>query len=169
MSAGWRQASRDPDLAPVDVARELRRPQSFVSKRESGERRVDVVELHDFARRYGKPRTSSLAQPHLQNCWAILPTMIVVRQFSQSEILAFVRPPLVANVHPLQVDPWIGSICTLEGFSFVSGVAFPDNPLMGSHLVLSSRPRPGVGIAADHRNNFPVYREIVIVPCGISH
>ena len=49
-----RQARRDAGLTQVDVARELRRPQSFVSKCESGERRVDVVELQEFARLYGK-------------------------------------------------------------------------------------------------------------------
>jgi hypothetical protein len=30
-------------------------PQSVVSKSESGERRIDVVELQEFARLYGKP------------------------------------------------------------------------------------------------------------------
>ena len=37
------------------VAAALNRPQSFVSKCESGERRIDVVELEDFARLYRKP------------------------------------------------------------------------------------------------------------------
>jgi transcriptional regulator with XRE-family HTH domain len=50
-----RQARRDAGLTQVDVARELRRPQSFVSKCESGERRVDVVELEELARLYDKP------------------------------------------------------------------------------------------------------------------
>lgn len=50
-----RQARRDAGLTQVDVARELRRPQSFVSKCESGERRVDMVELRELARLYGKP------------------------------------------------------------------------------------------------------------------
>ncbi len=50
-----RQARHDAHLTQVEVARSLRRPQSFVSKCESGERRVDAVELQDFARLYGKP------------------------------------------------------------------------------------------------------------------
>lgn len=50
-----REARRDAGLSQVEVARALRKPQSFVSKCESGERRVDVVELHDFARLYRKP------------------------------------------------------------------------------------------------------------------
>lgn len=42
-------------LRQADVARRLRKPQSYVSKCESGERRVDVVELAAFARLYGLP------------------------------------------------------------------------------------------------------------------
>ena len=49
-----RNARQEAHLTQVDVARSLRRPQSFVSKCESGERRVDVVELQEFARLYGK-------------------------------------------------------------------------------------------------------------------
>jgi len=41
-------------LTQVDVARRLRRPQSFVSKIESGERRIDPVELRHLAQLYGK-------------------------------------------------------------------------------------------------------------------
>jgi transcriptional regulator with XRE-family HTH domain len=33
------------DLSQEEVARRLKRPQSFVSKYESGERRLDVIEL----------------------------------------------------------------------------------------------------------------------------
>lgn len=40
-------------LSQTEVARRLDRPQSFVSKCESGERRVDMVELLAFARIYG--------------------------------------------------------------------------------------------------------------------
>lgn len=53
----------DAGLTQVDVARKLRRPQSFVSKCESGERRVDVIELAEFARLYGKPVTFFVTQP----------------------------------------------------------------------------------------------------------
>ncbi len=36
-------------LTQTDVAKKLRRPQSFVAKYESGERRLDVVEFIDVA------------------------------------------------------------------------------------------------------------------------
>ena len=49
-----RAARLEAGLTQQEVARSLRRPQSFVSKCESGERRVDVVELERFARLYGK-------------------------------------------------------------------------------------------------------------------
>ena len=39
------EARRASGLTQQDVANKLKRPQSFVSKYESGERRIDVVEL----------------------------------------------------------------------------------------------------------------------------
>jgi len=42
-------------LTQAEAARTLGRPQSFLSKCESGERRVDVVELAEFAEVYRKP------------------------------------------------------------------------------------------------------------------
>ena len=50
-----RQARSEAKLTQVEVARRLGKPQSFVSKCESGERRVDVVELSQFSRLYAKP------------------------------------------------------------------------------------------------------------------
>ena len=50
-----RQARKDAHLTQVEVATLLSRPQSFVSKSESGERRVDFVELRHLARIYRKP------------------------------------------------------------------------------------------------------------------
>ena len=41
-------------LTQRQVAKKLRRPQSFISKCESGERKVDVVELCEFVKVYGK-------------------------------------------------------------------------------------------------------------------
>jgi len=49
-----RQARIDAGLTQAEVAAKLRRPQSFVSKCESGERRVDVVELKELAELYKK-------------------------------------------------------------------------------------------------------------------
>ena len=51
------QARHDAGLTQVALAKKLGRPQSFVSKCESGERRVDVIELKAFARVYGVPLT----------------------------------------------------------------------------------------------------------------
>jgi transcriptional regulator with XRE-family HTH domain len=49
-----RAARKQAGLTQAEVASRLGRPQSFVSKSESGERRVDAVELARFARLYGR-------------------------------------------------------------------------------------------------------------------
>lgn len=49
-----RAARRAVGLTQQEVADQLDVPQSYVSKCESGERRVDVVELADFAALYQK-------------------------------------------------------------------------------------------------------------------
>lgn len=48
------QARKDTGLTQAEVARRLGKPQSFVSKIESGERRVDFVELEVLAHLYNK-------------------------------------------------------------------------------------------------------------------
>jgi len=50
-----REAREQAGLTQTEVARQLRRPQSWVSKCESGERRVDVIELCELATLYGQP------------------------------------------------------------------------------------------------------------------
>lgn len=47
-----RQAREEAGLTQVAAARALRKPQSFVSKCETGERRVEAIELKDFAKLY---------------------------------------------------------------------------------------------------------------------
>lgn len=49
-------------LTQREAARRLGRSQSFVAKSETGERRVDVVELSEFAEVYQKPITFFLVQ-----------------------------------------------------------------------------------------------------------
>ena len=54
-------ARHEAGLTQTQVAKNFGRPQSFVSKCESGERRIDVFELEDFANIYGKPLTYFVA------------------------------------------------------------------------------------------------------------
>ncbi len=42
-------------LTQKDVAKIIGKPQSYISKCESGERRLDVTELNKFAKIYKKP------------------------------------------------------------------------------------------------------------------
>lgn len=43
-----RQVRKEANVSQQELARRLARPQSFVSKYESGERRLDIVELFDI-------------------------------------------------------------------------------------------------------------------------
>ncbi len=47
-------ARLEAGLTQVDVARRLKKPQSFISKFETGERRIDPVEFRHLAEIYGK-------------------------------------------------------------------------------------------------------------------
>lgn len=49
-----RKARLEAGLTQVQVAKKLKRPQSYISNVESGQQRVDVVELQKFAKMYGK-------------------------------------------------------------------------------------------------------------------
>lgn len=49
-----RKARQEVGLTQVQVAKKLKRPQSYISNVESGQQRVDVVELQKFAKMYGK-------------------------------------------------------------------------------------------------------------------
>jgi transcriptional regulator with XRE-family HTH domain len=49
-----RSARLEKGLTQVQVAKKLKRPQSYISNIESGQQRVDIVELQVFAKMYGK-------------------------------------------------------------------------------------------------------------------
>jgi transcriptional regulator with XRE-family HTH domain len=49
-----RKARQEAGLSQVQVAKKIGRPQSHISNIESGQQRVDVVELKRFAKLYGK-------------------------------------------------------------------------------------------------------------------
>ncbi len=49
-----KRARDDAGLTQVQVAAKVGKPQTWISKCELGERRVDFVELEDFAAAYGK-------------------------------------------------------------------------------------------------------------------
>ena len=48
-----RETRKEAGLRQDDVAKRLGRPQSFVSKYESGERRLDILELYDICKAMG--------------------------------------------------------------------------------------------------------------------
>jgi transcriptional regulator with XRE-family HTH domain len=50
-----REARRSAGLTQVAVAKVLGKTQAWVSKCELGERRIDPLDLHDFASVYRKP------------------------------------------------------------------------------------------------------------------
>ena len=56
-----RRARKESGLTQQEVALDFKVPQSWVSKCESGERRVDVIELQNFALIYKKPITFFLS------------------------------------------------------------------------------------------------------------
>lgn len=53
--AKLKKAREEAGLQQQDVARLLKRTQSYISKLESGQRRVDVVQLKALAKIYNKP------------------------------------------------------------------------------------------------------------------
>ncbi len=49
-----KQARKEAGLTQVEAAQRLGKPQSFISKCETGERRIDALDLMAFAHAYGK-------------------------------------------------------------------------------------------------------------------
>lgn len=49
------KARQEAGLSQIQVAEVLERTQSYISKIESGQRRIDVVQLKQFSEIYGKP------------------------------------------------------------------------------------------------------------------
>ena len=49
-----RKARQDTGLKQIDVAKKLKRPQSYISRVESGEYRLDILEVKKFAQIYKK-------------------------------------------------------------------------------------------------------------------
>jgi transcriptional regulator with XRE-family HTH domain len=57
-----REARKEAGLTQTQVAAKFGSHASFVSKIESGERRIDVIELAEFCRVYGIPLTTFLGR-----------------------------------------------------------------------------------------------------------
>ncbi|OQA37132.1 MAG: helix-turn-helix protein [Parcubacteria group bacterium ADurb.Bin326] len=49
-----RQARLDAGLKQIEVAKKIKRPQSYISRVESGSYRLDIIELKAFAKMYKK-------------------------------------------------------------------------------------------------------------------
>ena len=48
------KARLDAGLRQIDVAKKMKRPQSYISRVESGEYRLDIMEVKRFAQLYNK-------------------------------------------------------------------------------------------------------------------
>lgn len=57
-----KQAREAAGLTQVQVARRLKQSQSFVTKMERGDRRIDVVQLRTICRLYGSTLTEFVAR-----------------------------------------------------------------------------------------------------------
>jgi transcriptional regulator with XRE-family HTH domain len=64
--AALRQARKTAGLTQVEAAKRFNSHASFISKVESGERRIDVVELADFCQLYGVPLAHFLKRAGLE-------------------------------------------------------------------------------------------------------
>ena len=60
-----KEARIESGLTQEQVAKKLGKPQSYVSKSESGERRLDVTELKKFAELYKKPVSYFIGENHV--------------------------------------------------------------------------------------------------------
>lgn len=49
-----RKARKESGFTQIEVAQKLNQPQSYVSKCESGEKRVDIIELMKYSKIYNK-------------------------------------------------------------------------------------------------------------------
>ena len=50
-----KKARLESELTQFEVSKIIKRPQSYISKCEAGEQRVDIIELNKFAKLYKKP------------------------------------------------------------------------------------------------------------------
>ena len=50
-----RSARLEAGLTQVEASKKLKKPQSYLSKIERGERKIEAIELGDFAKLYNKP------------------------------------------------------------------------------------------------------------------
>ena len=54
LTAKLRSARLEAGLTQVEASKKLKKPQSYLSKIERGERKVEAIELGDFAKIYNK-------------------------------------------------------------------------------------------------------------------
>jgi hypothetical protein len=81
----------------------------------------------------------------------------------------YIEIQFMANPHPIQVNPRISLLRTLEGFGFVSGLPFPDKELVCAWPAVSGMTGNGLDITADSFDDFPRCHVAVDAPCQVFY
>ena len=71
-----KKARKEAGLGQVEIAKKLKKSQSYISKIESGQRRIDVLQLKQFAKLYKKV-LNYLVSDFIQSAYSLLDSTFI--------------------------------------------------------------------------------------------